>query len=124
MPNIKAQRVKQVEIEMYRGIVPHLVVVALGHCCQQHDMAALCLAKEQPDADRGIYDFEFCMGPNRCNCGGREVDNSLSSYRILRPQTASHTWVAFPQNLRAVRILSENNSLIKYLADSNMAEAI
>ncbi|MBB6520651.1 hypothetical protein [Pseudoteredinibacter isoporae] len=123
MPNIRAQRVKQVEIEMYRGIVSHLVVVALGHCCQQHDRAALCLAKDQPDADQGIYDFEFCMGPSRCNCGG-ESENSLASYRLLRPQTASHTWVGFPQNLRAVRIISEHNTLVKYLADSNMAEAI
>ncbi|GAA6150956.1 hypothetical protein [Pseudoteredinibacter isoporae] len=123
MPNIKAQRVKQVEIEMYRGIVPHLVVVALGHCCQQHDRATLCLAKEQPDADRGIFDFEFCMGAASCDCGG-EPENSLASYRLLRPQTASYTWVGFPSSLRAVRIVSEHNTLMKYLAEPDMAEAI
>lgn len=121
---ISSQRVKRLEIEAHRGIVPHLVIVALGHCCQQTDTASLCLSSDQPDAEDGIYDFDFCMEAHQCDCANIGGGKSLASLRLTRPQTASHTWVGFPRNLRAVRVRSANNMLISHLSDCEMAAAV
>lgn len=121
---ISSQRVKRLEIEPHRGIVPHLVIVALGHCCQQTDTASLRLCAAQPDAKDGIYDFDFCMDAHQCDCASQNGKKSLASLRLTRPQTASHTWVGFPQNLKAVRVRSASNTLISYLSDSEMAAAV
>ncbi|WP_299775361.1 hypothetical protein [uncultured Pseudoteredinibacter sp.] len=121
---ISSQRVKRVEIEEYQGILPHLVVVALGHCCQQPDSAILRLAKLQPNADEGIYDFDFCMDPHQCECSAHNQKKNLNSYRLMHPQTASFTWVDFPKNLKAVRVNSANNSLLECLSQPEVAQAI